>query len=106
MIPSPQLTMVGNKSFLGGRHNVSLLDCGPTIGDEPYDRQTGPQCVSDTDTSDGISNAGTFKSSACESGKNQILEFVVVECIGMNIFFKKPTDGITTICRFIQQNNN
>ena len=73
MIPSPQLTMVGNKSFLGGRHNVSLLDCGPAIGDEPYDRQTGPQCVSDTDTSDGISNAGTFKSSSCESGKNQNL---------------------------------
>ena len=52
---------------------MSLLDCGPAIGDEPYDRQTGPQCVSDTDTSDGISNAGTFKYSACESGKNQNL---------------------------------
>ena len=81
--------MVGNKSFLGGRHNVSLLDCGPAIGDEPYDRQTGPQCVSDTDTSDGISNAGTFKSSAASLGRIKILEFVVVACIGMNILVKK-----------------
>ena len=86
---------------------MSLLDCGPAIGDEPYDRQTGPQCVSDTDTSDGISNAGTFKYSACESGKNQNLRI----CSGgvhwhEHIGKKKPTDGITTICRFIQQNNN
>ena len=39
-------------------------------------------------------------------GRIKILEFVVVECMGMNILVKKPTDGITTICRFIQQNDN
>ena len=68
----PRMTMVGNRSLLAGRHNVSLLHCGrlAIIGEDPYDRQTCV-CVCDTDTSHVIPNVETLKSYVWESDRNQ-----------------------------------